>query len=105
MIVGKEYIGRNRLFLDFFYHVHMYGRVVVTSCIEIRGYCRKYERFLWVKIYGILSLFTHELLIFWKITYLHTELQRKKLDLLHTHKGLAVLDLCQDSFFHRSKHL
>ena len=88
----------------------MYGGVVTTSCIEIRGYCEEYERFFWVKIYGILSLFTHELYFFGKITYLHTELQRKKIDLLRTRKGLVVLDLrvyikIRDSFFHRSKNL
>src|SRR5258705_11921607 len=109
MIVEKEYIGGNRWFLDFFYYALLYGRVVAPSCIKKSGLLRKYERLLWVKYTGYFFVHTR-VIIFWENTYLNTELQRKKIGLLRTRKGLVTLDLrvyttVQDSFFQRSKNL
>src|SRR5258706_6086575 len=110
MIVGKEYIGGNRWFFDFsFYYALLYGRVVTPSCIKNRGLLQKYERLLWVKYTEYFFVHTR-VIIFWRNTCLNTELRRKKIDLLHTRKGLVTLDLrvyttVQDSFFQRSKNL
>src|SRR5258706_15395633 len=109
MIVGREYIGGNRWFLDFF----LLCTLVRTSCraklYQKSGLLQQYERFLWVKYTGYFFVHTR-VIIFWENTYLNTELQRKKIGLLRTRKGLVTLDLrvyttVQDSFFQRSKNL
>src|SRR5258706_12532582 len=73
------------------------------------GLLQKYERLLWVKYTR--HFFVHtQVIIFWRNTYLNTELRRKKIGLLRTRKGLVTLDLrvyttVQDLFFQRSKNL
>src|SRR5258705_995763 len=94
MIVGKKYIGGNRLFWNFFYYALLYGRVVATKLYQNQRLLQQYERLLWVEIYEILLCSHTSYYYFWRITYLHTKLQRKKIDLRRIHKGLVALDLC-----------